>query len=134
MNDNHLNDMRARSDEFIVNVLQQANHYSEEFLSAAKQIFDERNLGSAEKLKQLQELPGIKKQVYQDVQAGVPPEQVMQYMLSMGLDEAHAKQIASEAVSRVRKEEPEGSKSKGNIIFLILAIIAIVKLLFFFLK
>lgn len=122
-------DLSHHDDLYINNVLKNEKNYPKEVVEAAKYIYEQRDLGSLKKQRLIKQLPRIKRIVMEDIAKGKAPEKVINYMLKEGLTENQAREIAKDAVARVKKTEPEGSKSKGQFVFIILMIIFAIRMI-----
>lgn len=126
--------LREKSDIFIHNVLNQPDSFSKEMFAAAKIVYQERNLGTPEKIDQIEKIGLAKKRVFDDMVAGKKPEKSMDYMKSLGLSHSDSLDIFEETMEKAKKHEKIESNSSGTIIGGIFIIYVIIKIILRFMS
>lgn len=121
--------LRTKTDWFIANILDQKENYSAEVVNLAKEIYAERNLDSPQKQSLIKNIHQIKRHVFLKMERGDKPSEVMEFLISKGLTEKEAKDIAIQSIEKLKKVVPEKSESKGSIIFIVLVVFFVIKLM-----
>ena len=129
MEDSKYNELESKSDLYISNILKQPKNYTQEVVDIATTIYADRGLGNADKQRMLKSIPTIKRAVYEKMKYGNEPEAVMKYMSLNGVEGSLAKEIARAALVKLKAEEPEQSKGKGNIVVVVIIVFFVIRMI-----
>ena len=127
--DNLLDEMRAYSDIRILNTIKQSNRYSDRVVENAKIIFEERGLGDQKRIEMIEKSRNLERKAFEYINDGDSPESVKSFLMNNGLKEEASNQIMKNIAAKLKKQkEHPKSKSKGQIVFIILIIIFVIKM------
>lgn len=120
------------ANDFIINkVMQSADIYDDDIVSRAKEIFEERGLGSEQKQKEISRYNNLKDKVFLSLKNGGKLDDEVDFLMNNGFEKAQAEALVSQMnvkATEATKEE-ESKQSWGTVLTVIFLVLFVIRMI-----